>query len=173
MRFVRLEVHNGGTIEPLQHTLALRAYRGNHFSFGKMPPAIEGKFVVSLRLMMCLVSLVAGAADAVQTRPIGAVPVVLTNFKFQPAALVLRSGAPTVLALRNVSGKGHSFSAPELFASARLDPRSQALVHNGRVEVPAGTEVDVTLTPPPGRYRFKCTHTFHAMLGMTGTITVE
>ena len=54
-----------------------------------------------------------------------------------------------------------------------MNPRSAALVRAGRVELPPRSQVDVTLSPAASEYKFKCTHMFHAMLGMTGTISVR
>lgn len=124
-----------------------------------------------IRAALLLLSFAAAPALAAAPRP--ATVIVLTNFDFKPSVVEIRSGVPTALGLRNASDSNHSFSAPALFASARLDGRTAALVHNGRIEVPARSEVDVSFTAAPGSYRFKCTHTFHAMLGMTGTIVAR
>jgi uncharacterized cupredoxin-like copper-binding protein len=117
------------------------------------------------------------SALAMATAAPAAVPasmlVVISNFKFTPSVIEMRAGTPVVLSLRNQAGSGHSFKAAELFASAHLDPKSAAYVRNGEVEIPGHSEVDVALTPAAGSYKFKCTHAFHAMLGMTGTINVR
>ena len=97
----------------------------------------------------------------------------MSNFKFTPHTIELRAGVPVVLHLTNLAGGGHNFSAPEFFASAELDARSATLVHDGRVEVPAQSAVDIQLVPTRGQYAVKCTHTLHSSLGMKGTIEVN
>ena len=101
------------------------------------------------------------------------VDVDMSNFKFAPASVELHAGVPTVLRLRNVAGRGHSFSAPEFFAAAKLGPEAAALVRDGRVEVTGHATVDVPLTPTAGQYPLKCTHALHSAFGMKGTIIVH
>ena len=64
-------------------------------------------------------------------------------------------------------------TAPEFFAAAKIAPASQALVHDGKVEVPKHSALDVTLTPAAGQYSLKCTHMLHSSFGMNGTIVVR
>jgi uncharacterized cupredoxin-like copper-binding protein len=97
----------------------------------------------------------------------------LANFSFTPGAITLQAGVPTVLRLRNVSGGGHSFTAPQFFAASRVQPESAALVREGRVEVPAHSSVDVDVIPAAGQYALKCSHPLHAAFGMKGTIVVR
>ncbi len=97
----------------------------------------------------------------------------LANFSFTPKTVTLQAGVPTVLRLRNLSGGGHSFSAPEFFAASRVQPESAALVQKGRVEVPANSSVDVDVIPAAGQYPLKCSHPLHAAFGMTGAIVVR
>lgn len=97
----------------------------------------------------------------------------LTNFNFAPRSLQLRANVPTVLQLRNDSSSSHSFSAPAFFAASRLDPQTAKLVDQGRVEVPGHASVELELTPAAGRYTLKCSHAFHATLGMKGEILVR
>jgi plastocyanin len=73
----------------------------------------------------------------------------------------------------NNAGGGHSFSAPQFFAAARVAPASQPLVRDGAVDVPKHSAVDVALTPAAGQYPLKCTHTLHAAFGMKGSIVVR
>src|SRR3954468_8826758 len=91
-----------------------------------------------------------------------AINVDLANFSFAPNAIQLQAGVPTVLHLRNVANGGHSFTAPDFFAHARIAPQSAALVQNGKVGVPAKSSVDIALTPGAGQYPLKCSHPFHA-----------
>lgn len=128
----------------------------------------------SLRLLATALPLAFGASvPAVsQTQP-ATVTVAMSNFKFEPSALQLRAGVPTVLHLVNTAGGGHSFTAPRFFAAARVAPASQPLIHDGMVEVPKHSAVDVELVPAAGQYPLKCSHTLHSAFGMKGTITVR
>jgi uncharacterized cupredoxin-like copper-binding protein len=114
---------------------------------------------------------------AVSLAPASAAPAVtnvdLANFSFAPNAIQLQAGVPTVLHLRNIANGGHSFTAPEFFAHARIQPQSAALVQKGKVEVPGRSAVDIALTPAAGQYPLKCSHPFHAGFGMKGTIVVR
>ena len=98
----------------------------------------------------------------------------LSNFKFSPNTIVLDHGRPYVLRLVNVSGGGHDFTAPSFFAVANVTPADRRWVVEGEVEVPPGQPREIRLTAPvAGRYKLKCTHTFHKMLGMSGAIIVR
>jgi plastocyanin len=121
------------------------------------------------RLMM--VALLLGASVSAQPRT-GGVSIELSNFSFAPNVIRLRP-APTTLHLQNASSGGHSFSAPEFFAAARIDPRSASMVRNGMVEIPGHSAIDIELVPAAGQYRLKCTHTLHSAFGMKGTIIVN
>jgi uncharacterized cupredoxin-like copper-binding protein len=103
------------------------------------------------------------------------VEVQLANYKFTPEVIVLARGQSYVLRLRNVAGGGHDFTAPAFFAASTVDPADQLWITEGQVEVPAGLIRDIRLAAPAGagRYKVKCTHAFHAMFGMSGTIVVQ
>ncbi len=124
------------------------------------------------RLFLPLVALATAAPATARPQPV-TVSVTLANFSFQPNAIQLRAGVPTILHLVNTAGGGHSFSAPQFFATARLAPASRALIKDGMVDVPKHSAVDIELTPAAGQYRLKCTHTLHAAFGMTGNIVVR
>lgn len=125
---------------------------------------------ISTATIACL-TVLSFAAPA-QTAP-GAATVALESFKFEPRQIELRASAPVVLRLENHSSGGHSFVAPAFFTAAQIDPRSTALISNGRVEVPAHQSVYLSLVPAAGVYPVKCGHPLHAMFGMTGTIVVR
>ncbi len=113
-----------------------------------------------------LVLMLGAAAPAEQT-----VTVKLSDFAFAPDHLRLQAGVPVHLRLVNENGRGHSFSAPALFAASRF-PLGGAPAR-GTVEVPGDATVDLTLIPgAPGRYRLTCTHFLHSLFGMGGTIEV-
>jgi plastocyanin len=130
---------------------------------------------VDMKTLLALASfaLVAAASASAQAPQPAAVTVTMENFKFEPSAIQLKAGAPAILHLVNTAGGGHSFSAPQFFAAAKLAPASRALVHDGTVDVPKHSAVDVALTPAAGQYPLKCTHTLHAAFGMKGTIVVR
>jgi uncharacterized cupredoxin-like copper-binding protein len=113
--------------------------------------------------------LPAVAQDAPAAAP-RTVEVRLSNFAFTPEAIALTAGRPIVLHLVNTGGGAHNFSAPQFFAAST---NVSGPVHEGVVEVAGHQSVDITLTPSPGSYRLRCTHTMHSTFGMHGTITVE
>lgn len=120
--------------------------------------------------LACALFLAASAAASAQTT---SQTIELSNFRFTPNIIQLRAAAPARLHLQNASGGGHSFSAPEFFAAAKMDARSRAFIHSGMIDVPAHGAIDITLVPAAGSYRLKCTHTLHAAFGMKGTIVVN
>ena len=102
------------------------------------------------------------------------VNVQLSNFKFTPPTIVLDHGRPYVLRLYNASSGGHDFAAPSFFAASSIAPADRRWVTEGEVDVPPGQVREIRLTAPTaGRYKLKCTHTFHKMLGMGGKIIVR
>lgn len=119
-------------------------------------------------------SLMAVATSSAGAQAPAIVEVHLSNFKFTPREIVLDQGRPYVLRLVNDSGGGHDFAAPAFFARANVALPDRALVRGGEVEVPGGQVRQVRLTSPPaGRYKLKCTHSFHKMFGMSGSIVVR
>jgi plastocyanin len=128
----------------------------------------------SLRSLAIFLPLAFGlGAPAISQPQAATVAVTMSNFKFEPNSLQLRAGVPTVIHLVNTAGGGHNFTAPQFFAAARVAPASQPLVHDGTVEVPKHSAVDVELVPAAGQYPLKCSHTLHSAFGMKGTITVR
>ena len=97
----------------------------------------------------------------------------LASFDFTPREIHLRAGRPYELVLTNVVSGGHDFAAPEFFAAALIKPEDAPLVAQGDVEVPGNSTRTVHLVPAAGTYKLVCTHTGHALLGMTGTIVVD
>ena len=128
-----------------------------------------------MKTLLAIASIVlVPAASAIAQAPQPAtVTVTMQNFKFDPSAIQLRAGAPTILHLVNTAGGGHSFSAPQFFAAAKVAPASRVLVRDGTVQVPKHSAIDIALTPAAGQYPLKCTHTLHAAFGMKGTIVVR
>jgi len=111
------------------------------------------------------------AAAPNDTVPI--VSVEVSNFKFVPSDIHLKSGARVVLLLRNLSSATHDFSAPEFFQAAKVDPISGSHVENGTVAIPARSTLAIVILPAAGRFPLKCSHRLHSKLGMHGAIFVE
>ena len=123
-------------------------------------------------LFALLPALLAGSSAIAQ--PASAVAVQLASFKFTPSTIVLDHGRTYVLRLANVSGDGHDFAAPGFFAAANVAAADRQLVTEGVVEVPSHQVREIHLTAPAaGRYKLKCSHSFHKMFGMSGTIVVR
>jgi uncharacterized cupredoxin-like copper-binding protein len=115
-----------------------------------------------------------GAQPAASQGP-SVINVQLSSFKFTPKTIVLDHGQPYVLRLTNASKDGHDFTAPGFFAASRIAPSDRAMVMEGEVEMHPGVTHEIHLTAPasPGRYKLKCSHSFHKMFGMSGTIIVR
>jgi plastocyanin len=106
-----------------------------------------------------------------QDRPVETITIRLSSFAFNPEQLRLRVGVPVRLHLENVSGGGHNFSSPALFAASTFQEGPPP--RNGKIEVAGSSSLDIVLTPrAPGTYKFECTHFLHSLFGMTGTIVV-
>lgn len=126
----------------------------------------------TLRLLALPLILLTGSGAVAQTAP--TIAVQMSNFKFAPSTIVLDHGRPYVLRLSNQSSGGHDFTAESFFAASNIAPADRRLVQEGAVEVPGGQVRELHLTAPAaGRYKVKCTHTMHKMLGMSGTIVVR
>jgi uncharacterized cupredoxin-like copper-binding protein len=132
--------------------------------------------MMSLRspiLALAIATLLVGAAGAQSATTIS---VSLTNFKFTPSTITLKSGTTYTLHLVNNGGSSHDFSAPEFFKASAVSPADKSKIdsEDGDVDLDSGQSVDVTLTPAkPGTYKLVCTHFMHQTFGMTGTIVVQ
>lgn len=124
-------------------------------------------------LLIALAALAGPAQAQDQWAGAAVISVELSSFDFTPEEIVLPAGRPVVLRLHNASGGGHNFAARDFFRAAQVRPADQSKVVDGEVEVRGGTTVDVGLVPVAGRYRLRCTHTFHTALGMRGSIVVR
>lgn len=106
--------------------------------------------------------------------PATAINVQLSSYKFTPNSIVLDHGRPYVLRLTNVSDGGHDFVAESFFDAANVETADRKSIIEGGIEVPAGKTVEIHLTAPAaGSYKLKCSHAFHKMFGMSGTIVVR
>ena len=126
-------------------------------------------------VLLAISAAVLGARPAAPQAQAAVVNVQLSSFKFTPRTIVLDRGRPYVMRFTNASRDGHDFSAPEFFAASRIAPKNRRSITEGQVEVHPGKTDEVHLTAPgvPGRYKVKCTHSFHKLFGMSGTIIVR
>ena len=102
------------------------------------------------------------------------IQVTLSNFNFAPNMLRLQRNMTYAMHLVNSASGGHSFSAPGFFAAVTVAPEDRAKIANGKVEIPAGQTVDITVTPMmAGRYPIVCSHFLHSTFGMKGDAVIE
>ena len=112
------------------------------------------------------------AADAPAARQ--DVQIVLSNFSFAPNMLHLQRNISYTLHLMNSASGGHAFSSPELFAAVTVAPEDRGKIMGGKIEIPSGQTVDITITPTtPGTYPIVCTHFLHQSFGMHGSAVIE
>ena len=104
-----------------------------------------------------------------------ALPVMLSlqSFELRPKLLHLKAGRTILLMVSNDSSIAHDLSAPEFFARAAITPLDRAKLINGKVALRPNQRVTLSINPQAGRYAAKCSHPFHKMLGMSGTIVVD
>jgi uncharacterized cupredoxin-like copper-binding protein len=115
-------------------------------------------------------------ADVVDWARAQSVPVVLGEFHYEPARIVLRRGQPYVLRLQNAGRFSHTFTAPSFFRAVqfRQDRAGEDIEASGGAVVAAGEVVEIGLVPlQPGRYALECTKPLHGLFGMSGDIVVE
>ena len=125
---------------------------------------------ISTLLAATLIMLAGSSAVAQPT----SVAVQMSNFKFAPSTIVLDHGRSYVLHLVNAASGGHDFTAVEFFAAANVAAADRRFISDGEVEVPPGRAIDIRLVAPAaGRYKLKCSHSLHKMLGMSGSIVVR
>jgi uncharacterized cupredoxin-like copper-binding protein len=113
------------------------------------------------------------SADWARAQPY---PVVLGEFHYEPAPIVLRVGQPYVLRLQNAGRFSHTFTAPSFFhaAQVRQDPAGKEAEASGGVVLAAGKTMELGVLPlQAGSYALECTKPLHALLGMSGDIIVQ
>lgn len=133
-----------------------------------------GAAAVSLLLSLTSASAriaapVVSNASLLEARPIN---ISLTNFSFSPTALQLHAGQPILLRIANDSSISHDFTAPDFFLAADMPVADRQRIAAGKVSLKPRESVILRLIPKSGRYRIKCSHPFHKILGMSGRITV-
>jgi len=103
----------------------------------------------------------------------------LSEFQFEPAALVFREGVPTRLTLRNVGDRTHTFVSERFFKAIAAQKLVSAAgeVSNPYVEtieVPSVEEKQLYFLPvAKGTYPLECSILLHDIFGMEGQITIE
>ena len=123
-------------------------------------------------IFLVLTAATAFGADAPANRQ--DIQITLSNFSFAPNMLHLQRNMPYAIHLVNSASGGHSFSAPGFFAAVTVAPEDRAKIANGKVEIPAGQTVDITVTPmTAGNYPIVCTHFLHSTFGMKGAAVIE
>ncbi len=103
----------------------------------------------------------------------------LGEYEYEPEALVIRSGQPYSLTLMNEGEAAHTFTSPGFFRAVAV----RALISAQGVErspllesvsLAAGERKTLEfIGARPGTYRLECERPFHAVFGMTGTLTIE
>lgn len=127
-----------------------------------------------MRITPLCLSFIVLAGSTATAQPAATVMVQLSNFKFAPSSIVLDHGRSYVLRLMNVSDSGHDFVAESFFDAASVAPADRKAITEGGIEVPPGQAVEIHLTAPAaGTYKLKCSHAFHKMFGMSGSIVVR
>ena len=129
---------------------------------------------VTPTLLLALATSITPIAASSQTSvaALETISIRLSNFAFTPDHLRLRVGVPVRLQFMNESSGGHNFTAPAFFAASTF-ALGATPPPDGKVELTAGTTVDLTLTPRvPGSYLVECTHFLHSLFGMRRTIEV-
>jgi FtsP/CotA-like multicopper oxidase with cupredoxin domain len=103
------------------------------------------------------------------------VAITVTNDRFIPSRVVLKSGRHYTLVFRNPSNRGHNFSAKSFFDIARVDPRDARLVRHDQVNLAAGARATVRIVAPDtpnAAYAFRSTVLADAAEKLKGTIVV-
>lgn len=120
-----------------------------------------------------LLVLLGGAMQACQpTGTAETVELAMTEYRFSPDHLRLRSGTAYRLVLVNRGTELHEFTAPEFLAAVALDNPGDLAVGGKEVVVRPGERKELRFVAPrPGHYAMTCAD--HDWAGMTGEIVVN
>jgi len=106
--------------------------------------------------------------------------VTMTDYAFNPAAVVLRQGVPYKLVIENKGTQKHYFTAENFFrgiATRKLQSNTDGEVkapYFSAIEVYPGRSLDLYFIPvKTGVYPLICTIEGHADMGMKGEIRIE
>ena len=119
-----------------------------------------------------LTALVLGAAVFADWSGAQVVPIVTTDYRFEPSELTFRVGTAYQLHVENHGKNLHELTAPAFFQAVEL--RNPDALNTERTELvlQPGEQKDVYLIPrQAGRYPFICAD--HDWAGMTGVIVVK
>jgi uncharacterized cupredoxin-like copper-binding protein len=112
--------------------------------------------------------MAAGPADLAGAQEI---TVVLSDFQFTPARIVLAQGRPYRLRLVNRGSGKHDLTARGFFRTVRSE---RPLPADGRVALGAGEEALLGFIPTEkGTFPFECSVFLHSLFGMEGTFVVD
>ena len=109
-------------------------------------------------------------APAAPAKTMPTVTITLTSHAFAPDPIRLAADRPVRLIFLNRAGKGHDFTAPRFFRSARL---LGGRAPGGEIDLAGGRGAVVDLVPRSGVYKVHCGHFGHKQLGMKTRIIVE
>ena len=99
------------------------------------------------------------------------VDVTMVDYRFVPDHLSFQHGVHYRLHLVNKGKQTHEFTAPEFFASAKIDNPDILNREHTEIVMQPGDTKDLLLTPgAPGSYDLRCSD--HDWDGMVGGITV-
>jgi uncharacterized cupredoxin-like copper-binding protein len=99
------------------------------------------------------------------------VDVTMVDYRFVPDHLSFQHGVHYRLHLVNKGKQTHEFTAPEFFASAKIDNPDMLNREHTEIVMQPGDTKDLLLTPgAPGSYDLRCSD--HDWDGMVGGITV-
>ncbi len=104
------------------------------------------------------------------------VNITVSNARFSPARIILRSGEHYILRIRNVSDRRHNLSAPEFFTAARVAPQDSGWVTDDKVDLKPGQSARLRIVAPTTRnavYAFRSTNLLDAAGGMKGQFVVR
>jgi hypothetical protein len=104
-----------------------------------------------------------------------AVNITVTNDRFAPSRIVLKSNRHYTLRFHNASNRGHNFSAKKFFDLARVAPADARRVSHDDVNLAPGQWVSVRIVAPdtPGAvFKYRSTVLADAAEKMKGEIYV-
>jgi plastocyanin len=113
----------------------------------------------------------AAATTVTSQKPVNIV-VRMVSHDFRPQVIRLPSGRPIRLVVRNMSGNGHDFHAPQFFNACQIDDADAGKISNASLEVPKYATVTLRLIAKPGHYDLESTKAMDVVASMKGQILV-
>lgn len=130
----------------------------------------------ALGLLAPAILFAAAAAPAQNWAKGTPLSVTVTNDRFAPAQLTMKSGGQYILRLRNASDRKHNFSAPAFFKYARVSPADGRLISDNKVDLEPGQSATLHLVAPDtpnSHYEFRSTNLADAAEKLKGDILVR